>query len=154
MGILSKLFGKRIEKTEETGEIVPWKLTPVEARMRAGLMVKSAAKLGVQLDYSPESLAAIDMLIAKERETGVGLTKEMQFEMVSLGAYVGEVLVRHLDAKWVRGSGQPVHDPLLILVDCKYAVNAVSIVFRRFVMGEPHSVVRMYEETRRMAEGQ
>ena len=147
MKLLSRLFGK---KAEERGTVQRWSLSPWEARMRAGRMVRSAAGLGVELDYSPESLAKVDMLIDKERETGVGPTKEMVYVLVSLGAYAGEVMVRHLGGEWHRAAAAPLQDPLVMVVGDKYAVNVVSMVLRRFLAGEPHSVARMFEEAKKL----
>lgn len=149
MSFLAKLFNK---KTEGQKQPERWSLTPLEARMRAKWIVKSARKLGIELNYLPESLTVVDILIDKERETKVGLTEEMAVVLLSLGAYVGEVMVRNMKAKWVYGAEDKTHDPLLILVDEKYAINVVSMVFRRFIVGDPHSVAAMYEETIKLEE--
>lgn len=155
MRFLLKLFGhgKDGEKTPSgvPSPPKPWKLTPIEARMRAKMMVASAKKLGVELDYSPESLEKIDFLIDKERETGVGATNEMQQVLISLGAYVGEVMVRELDGIWALSETQPAQDPLVVVVGGKYAVNVISSVFRRFLMGEPHGAMRTFEECKKLA---
>jgi len=147
MKFISKLFGKRFEDSES---LKRWELTPIEARHRAKLIVKSAAALGIELDYSPESLKEVDMLIDKERETGIGLTSEMAHEMISIGAYVGEVFVRHLDGKWGYGSDSKMHDPLVMVIKGRYVINVVSMVFKRFVAGEPHSAAGMFEETKKL----
>ncbi|MEN6521029.1 MAG: DUF6278 family protein [Armatimonadota bacterium] len=149
MKFLSKLFDKKSEEPEKPHR---WELTPFEARHRANLIVKSAAALDVVLDYSPESLKSVDLLIDKERETGLGLTPEMAHEMISLGAYVGEVMVRHLDGKWAYGTMLEKHDPLVMIINGRYVINVVSVVFKRFTSGEPNSVVSMFEETRKLAE--
>jgi len=151
MRFLSNLFGR---KAEETQRAFKWTLTPFEARARAQMMVKSAARLGIELSYLPESLADIDMLIDKERETGIGTTKEMCKVLVWLGAYSGEVLVRNLGGKWQRGSGAPDQDSLVLVIDDKYAINVVSMVLRRFVLGKPHSIAKMYEEVQKLREKQ
>lgn len=144
MKFLSKLFKNKFEDSEGHER---WELTPLEARQRAKLIVKSAAALGIELDYSPESLKAIDMLIDKERETGIGLTPEMAHEMVSIGAYIGEVFVRHLDSKWTYGADPKMHDPLVMVIKGRYVINVVSMAFKRFVAGEPNSAAGMFEET-------
>jgi hypothetical protein len=141
------MFGK---ETEDTNKPHKWAMNPLQAAHRAKMMVKSAAQLGVELDFSPDSLTNIDMLIDKERETGIGMTKEMEFVMLSLGAYVGEVMVKHLDAKWVSGADSATQDPLLILIDNKFAINVISIVLRRFVTGPPNSAATLYEETKKL----
>jgi hypothetical protein len=151
MRFLSNLFGR---KADETQRVFKWTLTPFEARARAQMMVKSAAKLCIELNYSSDSLADIDMLIDKERETGIVTTKEMCKVLLWLGAYSGEVLVRNLGGKWQRGSGAPDQDPLVLVINGTYAINVVSMVFRRFVLGEPHSIARMYEEVVKLREKQ
>lgn len=149
MKFLAKLFEKKADEPEKPHK---WELTPLEARHRANLIAKSAAALDVELDYSPESLKSVDLLIDKERETGIGLTPEMSHEMVSLGAYVGEVMVRHLDGKWAYGTESKMHDPLVMIIKGRYVINVVSVVFKRFVSGEPNSTAVMFEETRKLAE--
>lgn len=153
MGLLSKLFSKKIEDPirEFPEGIKPWSLTTLEARVRAKMMVTSAGGYGIVLDYSPESLAGIDFLIDKERDTKVGPTEEMQYVLVSLGAYVGEVMRRHLNGKWSRGVDNPSQDPVVMVIEGKYAINVVSTVFKRFLAGESFSVAKMYEETAKLS---
>lgn len=148
MKFLAGLFGKH----GQDGEAHRWSLNPYQAHYRAGMTVKSAKRLGVELDYSPKSLADVDMLIDKERETGIGLTKEMSEVLLSLGSYVGEVMVRNMNATWAEGAVLPTQDPLLILVDGKFAINVISLVFHRFISGPPHSMAAMYEEAEKMRE--
>lgn len=142
MKFLSKLFGKPID--ESSGQ---WTLTPFQAKIQAAVVVQSAAKLGVNLDYSPNSLVEVDMLIDKERQTGVGMTKEMAGVLLSLGAYAGQVMAMHLGGKWQKGIGTEQQDPLIILIDKKFAINVISTAFKRFLEGEPFSVARMFNET-------
>ena len=149
MKLLSRLFRTRAEKQQEAER---WSLTPFQARLRAAWVVRSAAKLGVELDYTPESLANVDFLIDKERQTSVGLTKEMKLVLLSLGAYVGEVMIRHLGARWARGADPTSQDPLVLVVGGRYAVNVVSITFRRFLAGDPHSLAKAFEETQKLRE--
>ncbi len=146
MKFFSRLFGKKSKPPRQRR----WSMNPLQAKYRAKLMVKSAARLGVVLDYSVESLANVDMLIDKERETGIGLTKEMAEVLLSIGSYVGEVMVRNMEAVWAYGAEIETQDPLLIIVDGKYALNVVSMVFHRFMHGEPHGIVRMYQEAQSM----
>ena len=125
-------------------------LAPMDAKIRASMVVKQAAKIGIELDYSPESLTHIDTIIDKDRQVGIGMTDDMKIELTSLAAYVGEVMIRNMNAKWARGVETPTQDPLLILVDEKYAINVVSMVMRRFASGEPASVAKMYKETEKL----
>ncbi|MEN6371379.1 MAG: DUF6278 family protein [Armatimonadota bacterium] len=149
MKFLSKMFENKDDEPEKPHR---WELTPFEARHRANLIVKSAAALDVELDYSPESLKSVDLLIDKERETGIGLTPEMAHEMVSLGAYVGEVMIRHLNGKWAYGTMPQKHDPLVMIINGRYVINVVSVAFKRFMAGEPNSVATMFEETKKLTE--
>ena len=150
MGLFSRLRRKRPESNERT---VQWSLAPWEAKARAAIMTKLAAGYGIDLDYSPESLASVDFLIDKERETRVGMTDEMVQVIVSLGSYVGEVMVREMGGKWTKGSGDPNQDPLVMEIDGTFAINVVSVVFRRFLQGPPFSVAVMYGETEKLRQG-
>lgn len=147
MSFLSKLTCKKAEDTDKPHK---WSMNPLQAAHRAKMMVKSASQLDVELNFAPESLTNVDLLIDKERETGIGLTKEMEFVMISLGAYVGEVMVKNLKAEWIYGADSSTQDPLLILVDGKFAINVVSIVLRRFIVGPPNSAAALFEETKKL----
>lgn len=152
MGLISKLFGKKVEEPnrEFPEGIKPWSLTPIEAKVRAKMVVVGAKSHGIELNYSPESLADIDFLIDKERETKVGPTEEMQYVLVSIGAYVGEVMRQNLGGKWGRGVDNPSQDPVVMVINGKYGINVVSTVFKRYFAGEPFSVAKMYEETAKL----
>jgi hypothetical protein len=74
--------------------------TPENAAKLAELAVAAARNVdGIDLDYSPESLASVDQILGSFHEEG--LTEKQVGETVfSFGCYVGEILVRHHNGKW------------------------------------------------------
>jgi|SRR5262245_31307628 len=74
--------------------------TPEHAAQLAELAVAAARNVdGVVLDYSPESLPAVDRILESFHREGL---KENQIgeTVFSFGCYVGEVLVRHNGGVW------------------------------------------------------
>jgi len=74
---------------------------PAFAAKHAEVAVTAVKEVkGQLLDYSPESLNLIDLIIQKFRIDG--LSEDQISETVfSFGCYAGEVFVRHKSAKWV-----------------------------------------------------
>jgi hypothetical protein len=78
---------------------------PADMGMLAGEFVKHAAEFGYQLDYSQASIAEvermIDELYTDWRPWRRGKIAKKNLPIASLvGAYVGEVMVRELGARW------------------------------------------------------
>jgi len=74
--------------------------TPEHAAQHAELMVPAAREVsGVLLDYSPESLLAVDGIIEKFRRDGVPADR-IASTLFCFGCYVGEVFVRNAGARW------------------------------------------------------
>ena len=74
--------------------------TPKNAARHAQLAVETAHDVdGIELDYSPESLAQIDRIITSFHAEGLqpGQIGETVF---SFGCYVGEIFVRHHGGVW------------------------------------------------------
>jgi hypothetical protein len=110
-------------------------------RMAAETFVKPAVEGGATwLDFSPESVDRLDELIA---ESWPGVPEKGTYEPMvpALGAYVGEVLVRHTGANWIRDPEQG------------YGVERngqvafpMTEVSRRFELGPEHAIGRFYRE--------
>jgi len=86
-------------------------LPPISDFMRdyAATAIKQARELfGVTLDYSEQSLVAVDMILGQLAKDGLikpeSLSPEEQESLWRLckgyGAYVGEVIIRHIGATW------------------------------------------------------
>ncbi|MGW2424973.1 hypothetical protein ACWC0C_38010 [Streptomyces sp. NPDC001709] len=66
----------------------------------AAFVARAAARNRLPLDYSERSLRVVDFLIDGMRKGGTD-RERAQHVFFGLGAYVGEVLVRHAGAVWV-----------------------------------------------------
>jgi hypothetical protein len=128
----------------ETGVIGP--ATSVDGpaammRLAADAFVKSAASNGVPwLDYSPESAIRLDALIAEWWPADPA--KDSYESMVpAMGAYLGEVLVLHTGARWIRdpSDGYGVERNGQV-------VFPLSKVSKRFELGPDQSLAQFYRE--------
>ena len=79
------------------------------ANAAAEAFVESLAEVGVtaNLDYSQESVFLLDEIIAQGWPT---LRSDETYKLIPpvMGAYIGEVMVRHLDGSWTWGPSRPV----------------------------------------------
>ncbi|MFF9121824.1 hypothetical protein ACF09J_00710 [Streptomyces sp. NPDC014889] len=66
----------------------------------AALVARLAERSRLPLDYSVASLRIVDFLIDGMRKSGAS-RERVRGPLLGLGAYVGEVLVRHAGATWV-----------------------------------------------------
>ena len=74
--------------------------TPENASRHALVAVESVRNIeGVELDYSPQSLVALDGIIEKLRQDGATL-EQIAETLFTFGCYVGEVFVRHAGGFW------------------------------------------------------
>jgi hypothetical protein len=128
----------------ETGVIGP--TTNVDGpaammRLAADAFVKSAASNGVPwLDYSPESAIRLDELIAEWWPADPA--KNSYESMVpAMGAYLGEVLVLHTGARWIRDPS----DGYGIERNGQVAFP-LSKVSKRFEFGPNQSIAQFYRE--------
>ncbi len=75
-------------------------LMPDKGKTLADVAVLVAKQQGIStLDFSPESLKAVDQLVLKFRAEG-NMAQSIQKTFIVLGGYVGEVMVRNLGLKW------------------------------------------------------
>src|SRR5438128_1417482 len=73
---------------------------PENAATLAQLAVDAARNVdSIELDYSPQSLAKVDGIIAKFHSEGL-TENQIGSTIFSFGCYVGEVLVRHQGGVW------------------------------------------------------
>ena len=77
-------------------------LTPENAHEAAAEAVQSSRdKLGIELDYSIESLETLDRLLNDLHASG-RKSRDLGGAVILFGCYLGEVLIRKLGGKWVR----------------------------------------------------
>ncbi len=108
-------------------------LTPEHAADHAQLCVDGAKKIdGIDLDFSAESLEYVDTVIESWRTEEADLA-QVATVLFTIGCYVGEVFVRHADAKWVvpENPEEETFPLLLEMPDGSYC-RAIDHVFKRF----------------------
>lgn len=122
--------------------------TPEYADQLAELMVPAARKVsGVVLDYSPDSLTAVDGIIEQFRRDGVP-AERIASTLFCFGCYVGEVFVRNAGACWRSTEDTSMKDvctfPLVLELGPDKFCNPIGKVFKRHDMGEVDSLPYFY----------
>jgi hypothetical protein len=113
--------------------------TADHARDHARLAVTLACEeYDLDLDFSPESLAGVDAQIEGLRDDGV-TGEEAGEALFVLGCYLGEVIVRHLQGRWVSTSSSPLKDispwPMVVVL-ADGAWDPIGKVYRRLELGD------------------
>ncbi|WP_262285542.1 DUF6278 family protein [Micromonospora sp. MA102] len=120
---------------------------PENAARFAGDIAAAAAQVsGVQLDYTPDSLARVDTIFDGFRADG--LTGEQLAEtLFGFGCYVGEVLTRHAGGRW-RATAEDeraiVGWPLLVELGEHRWCNPIGKAFKRLENGPEDSLRYFY----------
>ena len=96
-------------------------------------------EFGVDLDYSPGSLEAVDAQVESLREDG--LTGEGAAEaLFVLGCYVGEVMSRALRGRWMATARTPLADispwPMVVVLRDGSAWDPIGKVYKRLELGD------------------
>jgi hypothetical protein len=96
-------------------------------------------EFGLDLDYSPGSLEAVDAQIDSLREDG--LTGEDAAEaLFVLGCYVGEVMARFLGGKWVPTPRSPLAGispwPMVVVLPAGSAWDPIGKAYKRLELGD------------------
>lgn len=115
----------------------------------AGDIVASAAEIkGVELDYSADSLKALDDIIEGLRQDGC-TTDQIAETLFAFGCYVGEVFVRQAGGKWRNTAETPMAEvagfPLVVQLSETRFCNPIGKVFKRLKDGEGDSLPYFYE---------
>lgn len=116
------------------------------ARFAADIVAAAAQISGVQLDYTPESLALVDAIFDDFRADGV--TSEQLAETIfSFGCYVGEVLTRHAGGRW-RATAEDeqaiVGWPMVVELSEHRWCNPIGKAFKRLENGPEDSLRYFY----------
>jgi hypothetical protein len=135
----------------------PIALTPETARDAAADAVQSARdSLGVELDYSPDSLAAVDRILHGVHLAG-RKSRDLPGAVLIFGCYVGEVLIRDLGGAWLRpeeagfqgATGHPIVLALPDATDGTHLVcNPLGKVGKRIDNGPEDSLPSFYQALR------
>jgi hypothetical protein len=111
--------------------------SPENAREIASMILPFVDQnYGVRLDYTVESLGAVDRVIDDLRKDQA--FEDLQPLLFSIGCYVGEVLVRHASARWcsTESLGMAVAtSPIVLSLPDGRRCNPVGQAYRRFSSG-------------------
>lgn len=97
----------------------------------------SAEIFGIRLDFSPQSLEAVDRIVSGMRRDGAPL-EAVSATLFGFGMYVGEVFVRNSHARWVdleEGPRRAFGHPLGIRMPDDRIWNPIGKVFEEFTDG-------------------
>jgi hypothetical protein len=131
--------------------------TPENAVDHSQLAVEVAwEEFGLDLDYSPGSLEAVDAQIESLREDG--LTGEDAAEaLFVLGCYVGEVMSRSLGGQWVPTARTPLAGispwPMVVVLPSGSAWDPIGKVYKRLELGDSEYVPAFFAAAASSARG-
>lgn len=122
--------------------------TPETASDHAQLAVKLASEEhDLELDFSPHSLEGLDALVDGLREDGLS-AEEAAEALFVMGCYLGEVLARGLQGRWVPTARSPLRDvspwPMVVSLPEGSAWDAIGKVFRRLELGDSEYLPAFY----------
>jgi hypothetical protein len=114
--------------------------TPNNAGDHAELAVEVAREqYGTELDFTPESLERLDDEVESLREEGVD-GEEAAEALFVFGCYLGEVMVRHLQGKWMTTARSPLKDlspwPMVVTLPDGSAWDTIGKVYKRLELGD------------------
>jgi hypothetical protein len=114
--------------------------TPENAADHAAIAVEvSREEFEAPLDYSPESLDALDSEIDSLREEGKD-GEEVAEVLFVFGCYLGEVLVRHLGGEWVGTPRSRLRGvspwPMVVALPDRSAWDVIGKTYRRLELGD------------------
>jgi WD40 repeat protein len=122
---------------------------PKNAPKFASTVVEAARAISkVKLDYSPASLEKVDKILQTFRKEG-HTAESLAETLFCFGCYVGEVFVRHNNAKWNKDPNSPFG--LVIQIGEEFSCDPIAKVFKRFENGRSSSVAYFYRAMTKLA---
>lgn len=120
-------------------------LEPASAPQHAAAIVATAADVsGADLDYSPESIDAVEEIVDGFRAEGV-TGEDMADSLISFGCYVGEMLTRHYGGAWRYAlDARPETVPLVVELPGARECHPIDWVFGRLERGTDVSIRDLY----------
>jgi hypothetical protein len=107
------------------------------SRFAADSVAAAAEISGVHLDYSLESLQAVDDILEAMRRDGM-TSARMGETMFGFGCYIGDVLVRSAGARWVDAAGTEMNGigfPMVVQLPNGRPFDAIGLAFGRLDEG-------------------
>lgn len=146
-----RIFGRKASQAApRDGLVLNLKYEPVPEHapaFAADIVDSSREVAGVRLDYTPDSLVAVDEILEGFRADGV-TSNQVGETLFGFGCYVGEVFVRNAGGEWRRTEATPMRDVaglafVIELPDGSYC-NPMGKVFKRLDNGPVDSLAYFY----------
>ena len=121
---------------------------PENARAYAEMAVKGAKHVdNIDLDYSPESLEAVDAIIDRFHKQGVS-AEQIGATLFAFGCYVGEVFIRSIGGAWRKEEETEMRGLagffLVVELPNEKICNPIGKVFKRVQDGEAENLPYFY----------
>lgn len=121
---------------------------PEYAKQLAEVCIDTAKRVsGLKLDYSVESLRLVESQLESFREQGLSVD-QIASTLFCFGCYVGELLAKHLDGRWVYTDLSKMKGltpfPIVVEVSNGDCWNPIGRVFRRFEEGDGEDLSYFY----------
>ena len=123
--------------------------SPENARDHGALAVRLAhEEWDTDLDYSPQSLEALDAAIDTLREEGKD-GEEAAEALFVFGCYLGEVLVRHLGGAWTLTARSALRGvspwPMVVTLPDGSSWDAIGKAYKRLELGDSEFLPGFFE---------
>ncbi|MFC7548773.1 hypothetical protein [Plantactinospora sp. GCM10030261] len=117
---------------------------PDNAHLFAADIVAAAAEIsGARLDYTPNSLDAVDGILGEMHRDAVR-PEQVAETLFGFGCYVGEVMVRQAGGRWrtptAETDGLLTGFPFLVELSGGTCVSPIDKVFKRVVNGDEDNI--------------
>ena len=121
-------------------------ITEITATLMARRVVAFARRHdGIDLDYTPHSLLAVDQIVESFRADRTG---DPDVALLALGCYVGEVVVRQAGGYWRTPPAQPAgtapRSPVVLCLPGGGDLDPIEAVYGRFERGPMESVFGLF----------
>jgi hypothetical protein len=155
MSFLKKLFGKKGNDKPEAGPMptralnLQFTLTPDNGHRFAQQFVDAVKNNEkVELNYSIETLEFVDKFLQRFRDEGLTVNDFAETIFVA-GAYVGEVMIRNNDGKWLRMEDANLPDgitmtQIVVKLPNDNITDPIAKAFKRFHYGDSDNVTYFY----------
>ena len=123
--------------------------TPENAPKFAENIVAAAENISeVALDYSVESLQAVDDIIESFRQDGC-TAEQVAATLFGFGCYIGEVFVRHAGGAWKETAQTEMATiarfPMVVALENGKLCNPIGKAFKRLQNGEEDNIPYFYQ---------
>jgi hypothetical protein len=155
MSFLKNLFGKKGNEKPDDGPMptrplnLQFTLTPDNGHRFAQQFVDAVKNNDkIELDYSVDTLEFVDKFLQRFSDEGLTVTDFAETIFVA-GAYVGEVMIKNNDGKWLRQEEANLPHginmtPIVVKLSNGNITDPISKAFKRFHYGDTDNIRYFY----------